>query len=462
MTLHEYMAIAKRWWWLVLIGCLLAGGSAYVLTSRMTPIYSARAVLLVNQIQDPRAITYQDILGNQSLTKTYARLATSNINLQRALDQLRDPSLDLAALGRKVSAADITDTQLIQVTAEDANPQRAAIIANAVAEAFPGYIHDAQIAGSNDGTVANTIFVAQQATPATAPVRPNKQLNTGLGLFLGLVVMLGAVAFIEYLDDDIDTGEDIEAIGLPFLGSVIRVKPPKGMKNKDDWYPKILGGDVPVMEESYRKLQANLSFSLKATGATVLLVSSASPGEGKTTTAANLATVLAESSRRVLLIDGDLRKPSLHRFFSLANSSGLSAAFLARPTAPPFTPWLTDTLALLTSGTLPPNPPELLTSKHMAALMKMLSEEFDVIVVDTPPILAVADTTLWLALASGVVLVAREDKTRRGALAAAAAAVRASNVPILGVVLNGANPKRSSSYYYYPYGDKHTGATQDV
>jgi len=454
MTLKDYLDVAKRWWWLVLLGCVLAGGSAYVLTSRMTPIYSARALVLVNQVQSPSVTTYQDILSSQSLTKTYARLATSDINLQRAVEALGDQSLDLDALRGTVSANDVMDTQLIYITAEDADPERAANIANAVAGVFPEYIRDAQIAGADGQAVKNTVFVAEEASVPVGPVRPNKTLNTALGLFLGLVVMLAAVALIEYLDDDVDSAEDVERLGLPFIGSVTRAKPPKGTKDKEKWVPNILRGEVPGMAEGYRKLQARLSFSLKATNSTVVLVTSASPGEGKTTTAANLAAVMAESSRRVLLLDGDLRRPSLHKFYSFPNTAGLSAAFLAPEIEPPFTPWLHEKLALLTTGAVPPNPPELLASERVHAVMDMLRKQFDVIVIDTPPILSVSDTSLWLSMADGVVLVARGGKTRRGALAAAAAAVQSSHVPILGVVLNASESRNYGDYYYYYYGEK--------
>jgi receptor protein-tyrosine kinase len=456
MALREYLAMARRWWWLVALGCVLAGGAAWILTSQMTPVYRAKAVLLVNQAQNPSTITYSDILGSQQLTKTYAELATANVNIERAAERLNDPTLPAATIRAKVSARAVAGTQLIHVTADDTSPQRAALVANTLADVFPSYIQEAQLAGTTDGAgrPLNTVFVAEQANAPSAPVRPNKLLNTVLGAFFGLMLMVGTVAVVEYLDDGIDEREDVEALGLPFLGNVMLAHRPKGT-DRNTWVPSIGQSDMaPMLAESYRQVQASLAFALSASEAKVILVTSASQGEGKSTTASNLAEALAESNKRVLLVDGDLRKPDVHRYFALPNSSGLSSSFLTDVTSlPAFIKKASERLYVLTSGPVPPNPTELLSSKKMESTIKRASQDFDLIVIDSPPLLGLADASLWASLCDGIVLVAWRSKTRRGTFSEAVAVARTTHKPIVGVIINASRSKGAGSYYYrYGYG----------
>ena len=459
MTLRDYIGIARRWWWVVALACVCGGGLAYLLTDQMTPVYRARAVLLVNvnQGQTPGGQSYQDILSSQQLTKTYAELVTSNINLERAAGRLNAPAVALSSLEAKVTAAAIRDTQLINVFAEDESPKRAAQIANMVAETFPKYIEEAQLAGStaaaNKGL--NTVFVAESAQPPLAPVRPSKPVNVALAVMLALVLAVAAISVVEYLDDGVGSREDIQGMDVPFLGTIFEAQRPRGT-SKTSWVPSILDGERDeALVESYRQVQASLAFALGATEAKILLVTSANSGEGKSTTSANLAEVLAESSKKVLLIDGDLRKPDVHRYFGLPNSSGLSTAFLAELDAvPTFLKQISESFLVLTGGPIAPNPAELLSSRRMQSMIKMLSRPFDIVIIDSPPILGLADAALWTSFADGVVLVARKGKTRRNQLEESIVAVRASHKPLIGVILNGADRKKAGGYYYrYRYGE---------
>ena len=460
MTLREYLAIAGRWWWLAVLGCVLAGGAAYLVTSATTRIYRSEALLLVNQAQNPSSVTYQDILGSQQLTKTYAQLVTSNLNLGDAAKKLNDPTLTLPLLQGKVSASAETGTQLVRVAAEDPSPQRAALIANAVAETFVNYVEKAQLAGQTSSTSnLNTVFVAETAEATRSPVRPNRTLNVALGVFLGLIVVVSAIALVEYLDDDMDSREEVERLSLPFLGSVFQADPPKGVK-REGWIPSVIREDpTSPFAESFRQIQASLAYSLSTDNLKTLVVTSAGAGEGKSTTAANLAETLAESSRRILLIDGDLRKPDVHRYFDLPNHSGITSAFLAEPDAlESFIKRVNERLFVFTSGPVPPNPAELLNSKKMSIMVDKLAEQFDLIVVDSPPLLGLADASVWASLTDGILLVARKGKTRRGPFEEAVAAAQASKKPILGVIVNGTQRGKASPYYYYGYGHGKEGS----
>lgn len=459
MTLRDYLGIARRWWWLALLGAVIAGFAAYLITSRMTPVYEAKATLLVNQAQNQSSQTYEDILGSQSLTKTYARLVTSNLNLQQAADTLKDQSLK--SLQQRVSASALPETQLIEVSAEDRSPERAALVANTVAESFREFVQEAQLAGTSaEGRSLNTVFLAARADAPEDPVRPNRTLNIGLGVFLGLVLMVAAIALVEYLDDGVDERADIEALDVAFLGNVMQAAPPKGA-DKRRWVPSIIESDPRgPLSESYRQVQANLAFALAASGCKIILVTSPSQGEGKSTTAANLAEALAESSKKVLLIDGDLRKPDAHRYFSLPNSSGLTSTFLVDANSlHAFVDRVGESLSVLTGGPVAPNPTELLSSRKMKQNIEALADPYDVVIIDSPPVIGLADASLWMPLVDGVLLVARRGKTRRGPLVEAIQAVRASGKPLLGVVLNASNRRRSLPYGYR-YGYEYTSANE--
>ncbi|MGE5597275.1 MAG: polysaccharide biosynthesis tyrosine autokinase [Hyphomicrobiales bacterium] len=448
MTLRDFLRLARRWWLAVLVACSLAGGAAYLVSRQMDPVYRAQATLLVNQAQNPAALTYQDILGSQQLTTTYAELATSNINLQRAVEQLQSEGVDVSTLQKRVEAKPIKGTQLIRISAEDTDPKRAAEFANTVSEVFLGYIKDAQLAGNTDpGThPLNTVFVAGSATPPASPVSPNIPLNVAVGVFVGLVLMVGGIAVIEYMNDRVNAREDLDSLGLAYLGGVIQTSRPRRDKS---WIAR--PGSNATLLESFRQVQANLAFALSTTPAKVILISSSQPSEGKSTVASNLAAALAESSKRVLLIDGDFRKPDAHRYFGFPNTIGLTSTVAAGPeTATSFARPVSEFLSVLGAGPVPPNPTEMISSPRMAEAMAALRNEYDIIIIDSPPLLGIADSALWTNLSDAVVLVARRKKTRSGQLEESVRLVRASHKPLLGVIINGYSPHRMGYYYYRP------------
>jgi capsular exopolysaccharide synthesis family protein len=460
MTLNDYLRICRRWWWLVLGGCAAAFVLALLFTSMMQPVYRTHAVILVNQNQGTGGTTYQDILSSQQLTKTYAELAKSDTNLTRAVQQLNIPGLTVELLEQKLSANAVRDTQLIHIHAEDSDPQRAALIANTVASLFPSSIEQAQQVDAATGRApAATLFVARTARVPLDPVRPSPAVNAALGVFLGFVLMCGVVAVLEYRDDGINDRDDVQALGVPFLGALVKGEAPSGV-DRATWIPiaHTEAADL-ALAESCRQVQAAFTFAQSTNDAKVILITSSTPGEGKSTTAANLAATLAESSKRVLIIDGDLRKPDVHRHFSLPQHAGFTTAFLMndREALPSLLKRIYKSLYVMTAGPRPPNPAELLGSRKAAAIIDELKAPFDVVLIDSPPLLGLADASLLLGSADGVVLVARSGKTRRKQLEEAIDVVRSSQKPLIGVVLNGASRKSAENTYGYGFVPKRTG-----
>lgn len=202
--------------------------------------------------------------------------------------------------------------------------------------------------------------------------------------------------------------------------------------------------------ENYRTLRTNLQFAALSKGPQALLVTSASPGEGKTTTVGNLGVILAQAGQRVCLIDADLRRPGLHRLFGVSNATGLTTALVQEKALEEVAqPTRVAGLDLVTSGPVPPNPAELLASKQMQRFLELAAATHDVVILDSPPVLAVSDASVLASRVDGVVLVIRARATPQDAVRRAAAQIEGVQGKVLGVLLNAVDLKRDGYYYRY-------------
>ena len=201
--------------------------------------------------------------------------------------------------------------------------------------------------------------------------------------------------------------------------------------------------------EAFRTLRTNIHFSSLDNPLKTLLITSTDPGEGKSTVLANLAVTMAQAGNRVLVIDCDLRRPSQHRIFDLKNAAGLTTMMVESQAQeqPPLQETTVPNLRLLASGPLPPNPSELLSSRRLAEVLAQLKAEADILLVDSPPIIAVADAAILAAKVDGVLLVVQANKTRRDLAKRAKVMLQKANANLLGVVLN--NVKMDTSMYRY-------------
>jgi len=207
-----------------------------------------------------------------------------------------------------------------------------------------------------------------------------------------------------------------------------------------------------IAAESYRTLRTNLQYSSFDEEYKVIVVTSAEPGEGKSTTAGNLALSIAQSDKKVVLIDCDLRKPSLHKKFEISNTAGLSDVIVGKESISVVGHRYNNNLTVLTSGKIPPNPSEMLGSKSMKALIDALKKVFDYVILDTPPVQAVTDAQILSTRADGTLLVIRAEKTKKDSVINSVNLLKKVNANIIGTILNGVDTKRNSYYYYY--GDK--------
>lgn len=300
---------------------------------------------------------------------------------------------------------------------------------------------------------SDSIVIVEKARLPTAAIRPRVMVNTLLAAIVGAMLALGLIFLVEYLDDRIKTPEDLlQLLNTAVLGNISRIALPKGSKELTaDQRLISIGQPRNPITEAYRSLRTNLQFSSIDTALELLLVTSATPGEGKTTTAANLATVVAQSGRRVVLIDADLRKPQQHKLFALAASPGLTEALVASDAQPAdyLHSTIVPNLQVITSGHIPPNPAELLGSQRMQQLLHNVRAHADLIIIDAPPLLPVTDAQVLATQVQGVLLVVRAGVARRTPLVRAVEALERVQARLLGVAINDLTRSVRSSYYYY-------------
>lgn len=302
----------------------------------------------------------------------------------------------------------------------------------------------------------DSVVVVEKARIPDSPIRPRILINVLLAMIVGGMLALGIIFLIEYLDDRVKTPQDLQkVINTPILGAIAQI-PGSGGRQKNDELSRqnsLITASQPrhPITEAYRSLRTSLQFSSIDDTLHSMLVTSATPGEGKTTTAANLAVVLAQSGRSVILVDADIRKPQQHKVFELPKSPGLTDAMVATNT--PLAFFLRETevpnLRIMTSGKEAPNPAELLGSKRMKQLIESLRAEAEVLVFDAPPLLAVTDAQILASDVQGVLLVVNTEKTPRAVVVRAAEALMRGNGRLFGAVLNRLARSPRGYYYYY-------------
>ena len=298
------------------------------------------------------------------------------------------------------------------------------------------------------------IVQIEPALPVQEPIRPRPLMNTALAAAVGLMLAAGIVFLIEYLDDTLKTPEDVERVlGVPVLGFVAEMQYKK--KSAEEVY--VTRQPRSPVSEAFRSLRTNLEFAAVQKPIRTLLVTSPGPSEGKTTIAANLAVIFSQAEKRVALMDADMRRPRVHRLLGMSNREGLSNLFLNQTRAFSVGRGREDLphLLVITSGSLPPNPAELLGSEKMNHILEELRGPLDMVIIDTPPSL-VADAQVLSAKVDAVLIVIQPGTTHAEAAKASLDMFKRAGARVVGVVLNRIPRNRSYYYggykYYSPYG----------
>lgn len=550
MTFEHYWSTLVKQWRLILICFLVVGVGTYIVSRLMTPLYQSVVLIQVAIRSGNNQSDINSLLASDQLVQTEAQLAVSGPVLREVAPHF--PGLTVEQLQKNVSSVPKLNTQLFEITVLDPNPQRAAEIANDIAttlikqqlqvlqqenaqsqqqiqqdieqtrqqiDVLTSKISALQAKGGNQAQIAllqmqlsslqqhydqwqtalaqlelteaqsgSFLRIAQPAQPAIEPVRPNILLNTGAGLVGGLFLGVLLAVLFEQLDTRVRTPEALtQLLDWPVLGTIWRARTRDGEEVVNP-----SGHNANI--ESYRILRTNIGFSGVDKPLRFLMVTSALPRDGKSTIAANLAIFLAKAGKNTLLIDADLRRPTVHEKFGLAaDKMGLSNAILAcamppatsssshpqfivprSPTRPPSASSVANVslepfmhavgipnLRIMPSGPLPPNPSELLDSKAMQRLFTALEHSgAEVVIFDTPPLMGLSDSSILASRTDGTIVVVDIDRTNKGNLKQVKTLLAQANAHVLGCVVNKQHRSRhhtAYSYYYYYHRSEEQG-----
>jgi polysaccharide biosynthesis transport protein len=325
-------------------------------------------------------------------------------------------------------------------------------------QTFQALLSRAKETGLESELRSTNVRIVERADPPRAPSSPNRSRNYRLALLIGIAAGMALAFLFEHADATVKTPDDIKQMGMPFLGMV-----PSVVASRTLPQPVALKNPEGAIADAYRVLRTNLLYTWPGNEGRVVVVSSANPGEGKTTTTANLASALALNGAKVLIIDGDLRRPTIHKHLNIPKSPGLSDLIVGRAQAS----GVIQTsryrgLHIIPCGYVAPNPAELLGSGAMTEIVAALKKLYDWVLIDSPPILAMADTPILCRVADGLIIVVAAEATSRPALQRAVDQVASVGGKVIGAVLNKVDLQRNSYYYSHYYGEYYRSYYSEV
>lgn len=445
MNLQDFVKLLRSRWLTVCVTIVVGLLGAAVVSLLTTPLYQASTRLFVSTTAGSSlSDAYQGNRFSQERVVSYAQLLMGETLAQRTIDKL-DLDMSAAQLQGNVTASAKIDTVLIDVEVLDPSPVQARDIANTLSDEFVVMVRELETP-ENGARPDSRVVVEQRASIPRDPVIPKTSRNIAIGLALGVILGIGLAVIRDLLDNTVKDRSTLEEItGTGVVGTI-----PLDKERRK--HPAIsFENDNSGIAEAFRKLRTNLQFLSVDNPPRVIVVTSSMPSEGKSTTAINIALALAEAEHNVVLVDGDMRRPTMHKYLDLVGAVGFStvlsgSASLDEALQKTRFPGLT----VLTSGAVPPNPSELLGSQSARKLLSELRSQFDYVIVDSTPLLAVTDAAILAAGADGVLLMARFGQTKREQLGHAVGSLQNVGAPLLGAVFT-LMPTRGSSSYSYSY-----------
>lgn len=450
MELSDYIRILRKNWLVIVITTLLglAAAAGYSLTR--TPLYESQSVVFV---QSQAGTTVSELQQGSNFAQaritTYVGLVREPIVLNPVITALK-LNKSAAELAASVTSSNPLNSTLIEISVKDADPIQAADIANAIGASLAATVERIDTpAGQDVGPIKLTRV--RDALPSDAPVSPRIPVNLALGALIGFALGMGIAAVRAVLDNRVRSPRDVEALtDRPLIGAI-----PLDPKAKER--PLIIQADpLNPRAEAFRSLRTNLQF-LEMDGGHTFVITSSIPTEGKSTTTLNLAIALADSGKRVALVDTDLRKPKVAEYLGIEGGTGLTDVLIGRAkVSDVLLPWGNRSLYVLPAGKIPPNPSELLGSARMKKLLEALSKEFDIVLCDAPPLLPVTDAAVLSRVTSGAIMAVAVGKTTTHQLEGALDALETVGAKVAGVVLTMV-PTKGADAYGYGYGYEYGG-----
>lgn len=445
MTVRDGVGVIRERWILVLAILVTAIGGAVAVWLVRPAAYTATIGFYVSaQNTDNTQSAYQGGLLSQERVKSYVELIESARVAQEVIADIGRPNSTPEEVAKQITASSESDSVIINVAVTDPTARRAAAIANSIGRRFTALVDEFE-RPSRPGTVAPVaVHVIRPAPVPTAPSTPGLPTMLVFGLLVGIALGIAAALTRNLLDVSVKSLDQLRGLtSAPNLGTTaydaaVRVRPLTVQESPQS--PRA---------EAFRQLRTNLRF-LDVDGAhRIVALTSPMPHEGKTTTVLNLAAAIAAGGQRVLVVDADLRRPSAARLLGLEGGIGLTSVLCGRCEAgSAIQPWA-ERADLLASGPIPPNPSELLASQHLRRVLQELRQHYDIVLVDTPPVLPVTDAAALAPLTDGIILAIRHRSTTAEQVRSAVDAIDAVHVPVLGTVLTMVPTRGPSSYGQY-------------
>lgn len=445
MDLKSSLDALRKSWWLVLAAVVLSSAVGALITMTTAPKYASTVTFFVRTPADQLGGAYQGDQFAQKRVNSYAQLAES----KRLADLvLAKTQTDLTSdeISSKISAKGDLNTVLLNVTVVDTSAERSLDIARAVSTEFVELVSQLETPpGATTPSVSLEVTSAASLTPS--PVDPKPVFNMGLSILVGLVVGMGLALLRQALDTTVTSATQLKALtGHPVLATI-------PFDDTAKTSPLIVQSHArSIRAEAFRQLRTNLQFVDVDNPIKSIVITSSAPNEGKSSTAANVAVAFSEAGLKVLLIDADLRRPKIADYLGLEGAVGLTNVLAGQADVDDvLQTWGTAGLTVLPSGSLPPNPSELLGSQNMKDLMVSMKQTFELIIVDTPPLLPVTDAAVAASIADGVILVVRYGHTRKNQVTTALESLQSVGSRFHGSLMNMV-PARDNDYYSYGYG----------
>lgn len=480
IDLKEFLKYLRKYVWMMLVAVfvLVSAISFYDLNIK-TKLYKSSTTVVLNSGNSAKTVQ-EDLTTvnlNQKLVTTYSELVKNRTVLDRTIEGLKacrddkhacegyvsgaDNSaieermktlanlnldeLSYDSLKSKISVKNIDDTEILQISVEDKNPERAMVLTNEIAHVFENVVEE-KFGQKN---------VKQWDTAIVSDVQSNNTTlrDMAIAAFVGVFGVTAVAFLIFYFDDTVKYSKNLEKeLNIPIIGKI--AKTDANMKKSGS---ELLVVNLPKAgtSESIRNLRANLSFSSIDKGMKSLLITSVNPSEGKSFVSSNLASAYALAGHKVLLVDCDLRKGRLHRIFCLKNKSGFSDMLLDGNDEESLKKYIKKTsvkgLSVITRGTCPPNPSELLGSVRAEEVMKKLKKKFDIVILDGAPCGGLADSIVASKLVDAVSVVCWNGKTNRADLMTVLDDLKKVEAPFAGIIVNAIRHSKGSNYYYNYY-----------
>ncbi len=463
IDLQTIVRIVLKYWHIILLAAALGGFSGWGLSKWVfTPVYEANTTIFAWESSDDEKTQklknqYMDIEANSRLVNDYKEIITSR-KVQDEVYRLKQHKfINENKKNYKISSDIQRNTRMVKIVASSSNPEVAVFVANTTAEVFIKVIQDIMNLKS--------IQIIDAAELPENPVKPQPLVNAIIGFMLGLGLALLAASVKEMLDWTIKIPEEVpERIGKNVIGTIPEAKiddNPQESKQKNKHgvailTPRFFGVEKNnhAIVEAFKILRTNIEFMVPGKNKSkIVMFTSALPGEGKSTIIANLALSMSKSGKKVIILDCDLRKPFMHKFFSVDNTKGLVSIIVgATPSQDAIhRNALNKGLDLISSGPIPPNPTELLMTDEFKQLLEELSQSYDYIFIDAPPTLNMADTSIIGHLADATIFIITAGKTRIELVKRCLRQLSQTDIEVSGILLNRFSIEAIKYNYYYYY-----------